>query len=348
MRCELLGLCSVQEDAADPLAEWVAGAVDVAKFEERESYSLNEARSALRWAPRRLEPLRQAELILCTFPTVLCVLLHELFPETPQLYVAIANPLFAAPGCTQQEDSTVRDCETPEAQEFLVAFRSMLAKDKPVRGISAYTVTTALVAYQAGVVLPLAGKAGRYLPAQAFWRGAQREEILVARSRFLETGFGAAFRNLLAEFKETMQSSISFTLQQEAGTYLSYEALSEFRSAVIFAQDLGLHKFTEHYAMGMPIWVPCREMAYRLQMLVPWGMVSYSGSWQHAGPSKDQEDPNWWGQAPSEVGDDTEPPELAFRPFFHAQSFPYPLAEAAYWYEYGEFVSYPGASQMGR
>ncbi|CAK9098275.1 unnamed protein product [Durusdinium trenchii] len=156
MRCELLGICSAAEDAADALAEFVAGAVDVAKFEERESYAMDEARAALRWAPRRLEPVRQAELIVCTFPTVLCVLLHEFFPETPQLYVAIANPLFAAPGCTKQEDSTVRHCETAEAQEFLLAFRSMLS-DGVVRGVAAYTVTTALVAYQAGVVLPLAG-----------------------------------------------------------------------------------------------------------------------------------------------------------------------------------------------
>eukprot|EP00439_Symbiodinium_sp_Y106_P039841 s1386_g4.t2 len=81
MRCELLGLCDAAADAADPLAEFVLGAVDVAKFEERESYALDEARAALKWAPRRLEPLRQAELIVCTFPTVLCVLLSELLPE---------------------------------------------------------------------------------------------------------------------------------------------------------------------------------------------------------------------------------------------------------------------------
>ncbi|CAJ1457966.1 unnamed protein product, partial [Effrenium voratum] len=237
MRCELLGLCSDAENAADPLAEFVAGAVDVAKFEERESYAMDEARAALRWAPRRLEPLRQAELIVCTFPTVLCVLLHELLPETAQLYVAIANPLFAAPGCTKQEDSTVRDCEAAEAQEFLLAFRSMLAKDKLVRGVAAYTVTAALVAYQAGVVLPLAGKAGRYLPQQASWKGPESREVLIARSRFLETAFGAAFRNLLTEFQES-ESSLSFVFQQEAGTYLSYEKLSEFRCAIIFAQEI--------------------------------------------------------------------------------------------------------------
>lgn len=121
----------------------MAGAVDVANFEERESYGLSEARAALRWAPRRLEPLQRAELIVCTFPTVLCVLLHELFPS-PMLYVAIANPLFAAPGCTQKEDSTVRDCETEEAQEFLLAFRSMLAKDTLVRGVAAYTASRLL------------------------------------------------------------------------------------------------------------------------------------------------------------------------------------------------------------
>lgn len=35
--------------------------------------------------------------------------------------------------------------------------------------------------------------------------------------------------------------------------------------------------------MGTPLWLPCRELAYRLQMFVPWGMVAYSGSWRFAG-----------------------------------------------------------------
>eukprot|EP00439_Symbiodinium_sp_Y106_P020429 s1386_g2.t1 len=246
--------------------------------------------------------------------------------ETPQLYVAIANPLFAAPGCTKKEDTTVRECETEEAQdrgkvllqlgsgfsvrfeiwdqelrayessnsnqEYLLALRQMLTSpDRPVRGISAYTVTTALVAYQAGVVLPLAGKAGRYLPHEASWQGSESQEALVARSRFLETAFGAAFRNLVKEFKDHLGSSVTFAFQQEAGTYLSYEALSKFR-----AVDLGLHKFTEHYAMGMPIWIPARESAYRLNMFVPWGMVQYSGSFRHGGPSlADETDRSGWG-----------------------------------------------------
>ncbi|OLQ13154.1 hypothetical protein AK812_SmicGene2868 [Symbiodinium microadriaticum] len=563
------GLCDAAADAADPLAEFVLGAVDVAKFEERESYALDEARAALKWAPRRLEPLRQAELIVCTFPTVLCVLLSELLPETPQLYVAIANPLFAAPGCTKKEDTTVRECETEEAQEYLLALRQMLTSpDRPVRGISAYTaggleaarkkvfpdsirvadfahiigarrnegnqgsqamkvwrsgifktvdshlrqgsylslvefavytsrcaspgafaaiwdstlkfldnftpkesaatealrtywleerkdgsgytacwniypsrvqpgsgsgsqsqVTTALVAYQAGVVLPLAGKAGRYLPHEASWQGSESKEALVARSRFLETAFGAAFRNLVKEFKEHLGSSVTFAFQQEAGTYLSYEALSKFRAVVIFAQDLGLHKFTEHYAMGMPIWIPARESAYRLNMFVPWGMVQYSGSFRHGGPSladetdrrpaqrprraagpgppaqgdhalpvrlagpaflwailaqafvaffwrraimaeEDQE----WADLQMEIlealeEEDAAPPstaaassssgrtgalvqrtdsrcEFAFAPFFNAQTAPYPLAKTAFWYEFGEFVSYPAVQEF--
>lgn len=73
MKCELLGQCGPGADATDPLAEFLVGAVDVARYEEREAYALGEARAALRWAPRRLAPLRQADMLLCTFPTVLCV-----------------------------------------------------------------------------------------------------------------------------------------------------------------------------------------------------------------------------------------------------------------------------------
>ncbi|CAK0807814.1 unnamed protein product [Prorocentrum cordatum] len=173
MRCELLGLCDPGSEAADPLAEFLAGAVDTSngRFKEREGYSLAEARAALRWAPRRLDPIRQADMVLCTFPTVLCVLLHELFPQTPQLFVAIANPLFAAPGCAGQEDSTVIACDSDEGREYLTALRGMLAEPGgPVRGLAGYAVTAALVSYQVGVALPLGGKAGRYLPAGAVWR----------------------------------------------------------------------------------------------------------------------------------------------------------------------------------
>ncbi|CAJ1331588.1 unnamed protein product [Effrenium voratum] len=90
--------------------------------------------------------------------------------------------------------------------------------------------------------------------------------------------------------------------------------------------------------MAMPLWVPSRELAYRLQSFVPWGMVSYSGSWRHQGPSQEEEGPWWEAPEPREES----APGFAFPPFFNAQTAPYPLAKAAYWYEFGEFVSYPG------
>jgi hypothetical protein len=101
MKCELLGACGIGAQASDPLAEFIEGAVDVARFQERDVYHLDEARTALRWVPRRLQPLKDADLLVCTFPTLLCVLMNEMFPKKPLLFVAIANPLFAAPGCSK-------------------------------------------------------------------------------------------------------------------------------------------------------------------------------------------------------------------------------------------------------
>lgn len=353
MKCDLLGACGPGADAADPLAEFIAGAVDVARFEERESYSLAEARTALRWLPRRLAPLEQAELLLCTFPTVLCVLLHELFPEKPLLFVAVANPLFAAPGCTRREDTTVRECETEEAGEYLRALRAMLQQtDGLVRGVAAYSVTAALVGYQAGVRLPLAGKAGRYLPAGATWRLERESEVLLARSRFLETAVGSHLRSLLAEMGQLHGVPLRCVLQQESGAYLSYEELSTFRAVIILPQDLGLHKFTEHYAMGMPIWVPGREWAYRLQMFIPWGMVAYSGNWYAAanGPAAAEGPPPGHParlRAPDDAWPEPGSLDLAHPPFFNAQTVPYPLAKVAFWYEFSEFVAYPGVQHFG-
>jgi len=345
MRCELLGACSAEADAADPLSDFLLGAVDVARFEEREAYSLGEARAALRWLPRRLGPLGRADVLLCTFPTVLCVLLHELFPEKPLLFVAIANPLFAAPGCRRRQDSTVRECGGAEAQEYLTALRSMLLEPRgPVRGVAAYTVTAALVGWQAGVALPLAGKAARYLPTGASWRPQGRQsEVLFARSRFLETAWGAHLRTLLEAFVKLQGAAVTLAFQQDMASYLSYEELSTFRAVVILPQDLGLHKFTEHYAMAMPIWVPGREWAYRLQVFVPWGMVAYSGSWrgqelQQAGGSE--------LRAPSEDWPDPGAVSLTYAPHFNAQAVPFPLAKAAFWYEFSEFLAYPSVQHF--
>jgi len=351
MRCDLLGACGPDADASDPLADFIAGAVDVARFEERESYSLAEARAALRWVPGRLASIAKADLVLCTFPTVLCVLLHELFPMLPLLFVAIANPLFAAPGCTRREDTTVRECETDEAREYLRALRSMLSDPmKPVRGVAAYSVTAALVGYQAGVALPLAGKAGRYLPASASWRLERPTEVLVARSRFLETAFGPHFRTLFAELSELYHLPIRCVLQQDEGAYLSYDELSAFRAVVILPQDLGLHKFTEHYAMAMPIWVPAKVWAYRLQMLIPWGMVSYSGTWHPTVDDGDDHTPPPGDparlRAPSEDWPQSGSPQLAHPPFYNAQTVPYPLTKVAYWYEFSEFIAYPGVQSF--
>jgi len=321
--------------------------VDVARFDERESYSLAESRAALRWARHRLASIARADMLLCTFPTVLCVLLHEIFPHMPVLFVAIANPLFAAPGCAKREDNTVRDCETKEASEYLAALRAMLLDESGlVRGVAAYTVTAALVGYQTGVSLPVAGKAGRYLPAAATWRMQREADVLVARSRFLETAFGANFQGLARELLASHSIPLQLVLQQDLSGYVSYEDLSTFRAVVIFPQDLGLHKFTEHYAMAMPIWMPSRELAYRLQSLVPWGMVSYSGSWRGAtSPSEEQQrlPPGHPARLrpPEETWPDPGSPELAHRPFFNAQTVPFPLAKVAFWYEFGEFVAYP-------
>merc|ERR1712130_100881 len=140
--------------------------------------------------------------------------------------------------------------------------------------------------------------------------------------------------------------------------------LSSFRAVIIFPQDLGLHKFTEHYALGMPIWVPTREWAYRLQMFVPWGMVSYSGSWRDAtgevaedqeSSGLEQEMPRLWPPAENWTGDvpdgkggvlATKALDLVFPPWFNAQTVPYSLAKVSYWYQFGEFVTYPGVQQF--
>merc|ERR1712227_782605 len=94
-------------------------------------------------------------------------------------------------------------------------------------------------------------------------------EVLFARSRFFDTAFGQHLRTLIAAFSERLQTQLRFVLQQEVATFLSYEDLASFRGVVILPQDMGLHKFIEHYAMAMPIWMPAREWAYRLQMHIP-------------------------------------------------------------------------------
>eukprot|EP00927_Polykrikos_kofoidii_P019708 TRINITY_DN19234_c0_g1_i1.p1 TRINITY_DN19234_c0_g1~~TRINITY_DN19234_c0_g1_i1.p1 ORF type:complete len:709 (+),score=94.07 TRINITY_DN19234_c0_g1_i1:38-2164(+) len=337
MRCELLDACDESQD--DALAEFIAFLVDVETFSERE-YALTEAKDVFQALRPRLGKIASADMIVCTFPTVLCLLLHQAFPRTPLLYVAISNPLFAAPGCVWREDSTVRDCQNAEAQSFLDAFRTALvgrtdssSEDGPgtsmFSGVAAYAVTAALVYFQAGVWLPLAGKAGRYVPSSATWGLQRPEEVLLTRSRFFDPSWGAHFLTVLRATVDLHKPPLTFVLQHEVGGLLSFEELASYRAAVILPQDLGLHKFTEHYAMAMPIWMPSRQWAYRLQMYVPWGMVSYSGS-STTGAGDQLTSPE--DDADSKLG-------LHFPPWFCSQRSP--LNQVAYWYAFAEFVAYP-------
>lgn len=328
MRCGLLGLCDAADD--DPIAEFITYLVDVETYTER-VYVFAEAEERLQSLLPRLGSLSSAELILCTFPAILCVLLHKVLPHVPIFFVAIANPLFAAPGCVKEEDSTIIQCMNPEGKRYLQALRMMLKPNDtdllgaPVVGVAAYAVTAALVRFQAGISLPLAGKAARYIPSAASWRLAKPSEVLLARSRFFDSSWGTHFGTVLREILELHGDPLTFVYQHEVGGFLSYEELAEYRAVIILPQDLGLHKFTEHYAMATPIWMPSKHWAYRLQRHIPWGMVSYAGTW-------------WNGDA-ADLPHGGDGFELDFEPWFNAQHPPY--AEVAYWYKFVEFEAYP-------
>merc|ERR1739848_569725 len=107
---------------------------------------------------------------------------------------------------------TTRERQTDEAREYLDALRNMLAHPV-VQGVAAYSVTAALVGYQAGIKLPLAGKAGRYLPATAFWRMSRPQDVLLSRSRFFDTAFGQHLRTLISAFTLQLQMPLRFILQ---------------------------------------------------------------------------------------------------------------------------------------
>merc|ERR1712113_1095138 len=118
----------------------------------------------------------------------------------------------------------------------------LMEPDNLVRGVAAYSITATLVGFQAGVSLPLAGKAGRYLPVGAIWQQERSGEVLIARTRFLDTVFGSHFRTLLKMFGHAQHSPLAWVFQQEVSNYLSYEEMCAFQAVVIFPQDLGLHK----------------------------------------------------------------------------------------------------------
>lgn len=214
-----------------------------------------------------------------------------------------------------------------------------------MQGVAGYAVTAALVGFQTGVQLPLAGKAGRYLPPSATWKLERPEDVLVARTRFFDTAVGSNLRTMMTEFTRLWQDPLNFVLQQEVGAYLSYDQMASFRAVMIMPQDLGLHKFTEHYAMAMPIWMPAREWAYRLQSFIPWGMVSYAGAWHSGGrgtsAGTQPGDPERL-RSPPEEWEDGQAPVLAHKPWFNAQTVPYPVTPVAFWYTFSEFIAYPG------
>eukprot|EP00927_Polykrikos_kofoidii_P085870 TRINITY_DN9449_c0_g1_i2.p1 TRINITY_DN9449_c0_g1~~TRINITY_DN9449_c0_g1_i2.p1 ORF type:complete len:740 (+),score=94.55 TRINITY_DN9449_c0_g1_i2:389-2608(+) len=354
-RCHLLGVCN---EAADPLADLFAGALDVGGNGEEEVYRFAEVCAALKWSRRRLETLRLADLIVCTFPTVVCVAIHKALPEKPMLLVFTANPLFAAPGCKSNAGSLLRDCETDEAREYLDILRSMLVGEEqpseggdfvsggskrkgPIQALATYTAVAATVSFQTGVHVPLAAKAARYLPMEAYgsWQPVWANDVLVVRTRFLKTVFGANFRAILAAVIGD-PPPLNFVYQQEAANHLFFDELVVFRAAVILPEDLALQTFTEFYSMAMPIFVPDRNLACRLQLFVPWDTVMYAGSRfePHARGVLQLKSPI---DSAADVGF-----ELMYPPWFDAGSVPYELERAAFWYEFSEYASYSGVQHF--
>ena len=49
--------------------------------------------------------------------------------------------------------------------------------------------------------------------------------------------------------------------------------MASFRAVLVVPQDLNLLKFTEFYAMRVPILVPGPVWAARMQLALPWGMT---------------------------------------------------------------------------
>eukprot|EP00929_Paragymnodinium_shiwhaense_P102852 TRINITY_DN66074_c0_g2_i1.p1 TRINITY_DN66074_c0_g2~~TRINITY_DN66074_c0_g2_i1.p1 ORF type:complete len:586 (+),score=81.04 TRINITY_DN66074_c0_g2_i1:89-1759(+) len=308
-RCELLGVgCdrgSTDGDGDDPLAAWLGGVIHAVTLEEL-SFDLEERITVLAGIVQQEEMLSRADLILCSHPVMLCILLAAV-ASRPIFTHASSTLLYGMPchGC-ENKGSSLRSYSGEDIQAYLSLVRNLLLGQAQAKRDDHAGSRFALLAegrflseqidQQVAVRVQWVPPLALYITSH--WSAGTRRNALVLRSRFFVTLMGELLRSLMREVASinNLFSEITFLGKdnQFDEQWLSLEQMAGYGAAVLYPNDIHQRTFHEVYKMGVPLLMPDVLGMYRLQRLANWGYTSYGGRLQDVEAASMSSMKPWW------------------------------------------------------
>ncbi|CAE8605566.1 unnamed protein product, partial [Polarella glacialis] len=217
-RCELLGAgcgSKTSSEDDDPIAQWLEGVIDAETLEEL-PFDVEERRQSLAKVVAQDPRLAQADLIVCSHPTLLCIMLAEV-SDRPVFTHASSTLLYGLPciNCQAGKDSNLRLYgRTEPGLSYLRAVRKLLLQsntdaDGPDRSRLAFIAEGRFLAeqirWQVGVEVPWAPPLALYAE-RGQWKGSEGlqsanwlRRAVILRSRYFTSLMGELLRSLLRE-----------------------------------------------------------------------------------------------------------------------------------------------------
>ncbi|CAJ1330337.1 unnamed protein product, partial [Effrenium voratum] len=293
-RCQWLGLgcgseLEAQMDPMDPIELWLSTIFDPVTLEEL-PFDLTQARSSLASAVHT-DPRLNADLILCSHPSILCLLLAEVSNQ-PIFAHASSALLYGLPCSGCGAGSTLRFFRVGPgnaAFSYLTSVQQLLQRRGKFALVAEGRFLQEQIAYQVGVLPSWAPPLALYAPLGT--ARARSGAVLALRSRFFSTLMGEHWCALFRELALGAGLEVSLLGFQET-QWLSLESIAGYRAAVLLPNDLHQRTFHELFRMAMPLFLPDALGMYRLQRAANWGYASYGG--RLPGMVSRHPFPPWW------------------------------------------------------
>ena len=284
-KCQLLGAGCQDDEADDPISNWLDRIIHPETLDEL-PFDLSERLESLASTARGDPRLAKADLIVCSHPAMLCILLAQV-SRRPLFAHASSTLLYGFPcPATTPRGSTLHICSSRTSQEYL-AVTNRLLRGRGADAADGAPSRFALLAEgrflaeqirrQVFVQVPWVPPLALY--TEVSWRGAQRRSAVVLRSRFFLTLMGELLRSLLREVVaiNSLAPEVTFLgVDKQFDTqWLTLEEIASFGAAVLYPNDLHQRTFHEVYKMGMPLFMPDAFGLFRAQRAANWGYSSY-------------------------------------------------------------------------
>ncbi|CAK9033388.1 unnamed protein product [Durusdinium trenchii] len=308
-RCELLGSCEENEDN-DPVARWLDGVIHPVTLEEL-PFDLPERQQRLAEVLLDLR-IQEADLLVCSHPTLLCMILATLSPRPPLFVHASSTLLYGlrCNDCTEGSGNLRHFGQSQVAQSYLMAVRMLLLGREQLSFLAEGRFLAEQIHYQVGVRVSWAPPLALYTPGAALssTRSGTRRAV-VLRSRFFVSLMGELLRSLLREVVALNVEQYPLEViflgkdKQFEEQWLSLKQLADFDLAILWPNDLHQRTFHEVYRMAMPLLMPDAEGLFRAQKMCNWGYASYGARLAQLPESTHPFEPWWnsWSSSPQLV-----------------------------------------------